>query len=142
MAKKNQNQTVETNASVEDYLAAIPDDARRKDCETIVALMKKATKLKPKMWGPHIIGFGSYHYVYDSGREGDAPLIGFASRAGNIALYVLGEFPKQDELLAKLGKHSRAKVCLYIKRLADVDTKVLEQIMAASFVASKQRHGA
>jgi hypothetical protein len=137
-----ENKTKATTASVEAYIAAIEDESRRKDCEVLAKLMAKATKQKPTMWGPSIVGFGSYHYKYESGREGDSCLTGFASRKGDISVYLMAKFPGHDELLAKLGKHKMAKACLYIRRLGDVDLKVLEQLVAGSVAEVKRRYGA
>ena len=102
--------------------------------------MKRATGAEPKMWGPSIVGFGSYHYVYESGREGDAPIVGFAPRGREMTLYVLADFARRDALLAKLGKHRTGKSCLYIRRLADVDLAVLEKLVAASVADRKKRY--
>ena len=115
MAKANQ--TVETKASVAAYFNTIEDEKRRKDCAALVKIMTDTTGLPAKMWGPAIIGFGSYHYVYESGREGDAPLAAFSSRANAIALYFSTSFEKKDELLAKFGKYKAAKACIYIQKL-------------------------
>jgi hypothetical protein len=135
----SENKTKPTNASVESYLATIEDEARRKDCEALVKLMTKATKQPPKMWGASIVGFGSYHYKYESGREGDSCLAGFSSRKSDISVYLVADFPGREELLAKLGKHKLGKGCLYIRRLSDVDPKVLEQLVIDS-VAERKRH--
>ncbi|MET3136735.1 hypothetical protein AAKU61_001085 [Undibacterium sp. GrIS 1.2] len=135
-----ENKTQATEASVEDYLAAIEDGCRRKDCEDLSKLMAKATKHKPQMWGASIVGFGSYHYKYESGREGDSCLTGFSSRKGDISIYILASFPDHDELLAKLGKHKTAKACLYIRKLSDVDLKVLEQLIIGSVAERKRRY--
>ena len=134
-----ENKTKATNASVEGYLSAIEDEGRRKDCEALAKLMTKALKEKPKMWGTSIVGFGSYHYKYDSGREGDSCLTGFSSRKGDISVYLTADFPKREQLLAKLGKHKVGGGCLYIRKLGDVDLKVLEQMVVAS-VAERKRH--
>jgi hypothetical protein len=134
-----ENKTKVTDASVESYLAAIADESRRKDCEALTKLMTKATKQPPKMWGSSIVGFGSYHYKYASGHEGDSCLTGFASRKTDITLYLVADFPGHEELLAKLGKHKRGKSCLYIRHLSDVDPKVLEQLIVDS-VAERKRH--
>jgi hypothetical protein len=125
--------TVQTEASVEDFLNLIENDQKREDCFEIVKMMKQVTKKEPKMWGPSIIGFGSYHYKYESGREGDSPQIGFSPRKQNITLYILSGADHENPLLQKLGKHSTSKVCLYIKRLADVDKKVLLELIKESF---------
>jgi Domain of unknown function (DU1801) len=136
-----ENKTKATEASVDDYFAAIDDEARRKDCQALAKLMTKATKQKPKMWGTSIVGFGSYHYKYESGREGDSCLTGFSSRKGDISIYLTASFPKHDELLAKLGKHKMAKACLYVRKLSDVDLKVLEQLIVGSYAERKLRYG-
>lgn len=134
------NKTKATEESVEDYFSAIEDDARREDCVALAKLMTNATKHQPKMWGAGIVGFGSYHYKYESGREGDSCLVGFSSRKSDIAIYLVGDFPGRDELLAKLGKHKTAKACLYVRKLSDVDPKVLEQLVVASVKQRKLNH--
>jgi hypothetical protein len=126
-----ENKTKTTDASVEEYLAAIDDEARRKDCEALADLMAKATKQPPRMWGASIVGFGSYHYRYASGREGDTCVVGFSSRKGDISVYGLNA-AGAAELLPKLGKHKAGKGCVYIKRLSDVDLKVLEKLVAGA----------
>ena len=136
----SKNKTVATKASVAGYIAAIKDEQRRKDCKALVTLITKATGLKPKMWGSSIVGFGSYHYKYDSGHEGDSCVVGISSRAGAISLYAMN-FGGRDALLAKLGKHKAAKGCLYIKTLADVDAKVLGQIFKKAAADIKTRYG-
>jgi Domain of unknown function (DU1801) len=135
-----ENKTKPTDASVESYIAAIDDESRRTDCETLVKLMAKATKQKAKMWGSSIIGFGSYHYKYDSGREGDSCLTGFSPRKGDISVYLVANFSGQEELLSKLGKHKMGKACLYVKKLSDVDLKVLEQLVVGSVAEVRRRH--
>ena len=120
------------DASVEDFLNNVENEQKRKDSFEIIKMMQQATKEEPKMWGPAIIGFGSYHYKYESGREGDMPIIGFSPRKQNLTLYVgLGE-DSQNPLLKKLGKHTTGKVCLYIKKLADVDRTVLQKLINES----------
>ena len=136
-----ENKTQATEASVDAHLAAIDDEGRRNDCAALVKLMSKVTRAQPKMWGPSIVGFGSYHYRYDSGREGDSCATGFASRKGDISIYLVAEFPGQDELLAQLGRHKMGKDCLYVRRLADVDMKVLEKLVAGSVAEVRRRYG-
>ena len=136
-----ENKTKANDANVQDYFAAIPDETRRADCEALARLMSKVTGEKPKMWGTSIVGCGSYHYQYESGREGDSCLVGFSSRKGDISLYLASGYPHQDELLAKLGRHKMGKGCLYIRRLSDVDPKVLEQIVKAAADIRKERNG-
>ncbi len=130
--------TKQTEASVEDFLNLIEDNQKREDCFEIVKMMKQVTKKEPKMWGPSIIGFGSYHYKYESGREGDSLQIGFSPRKQNITLYILLGANHENPLLQKLGKHSTGKGCLYIKRLADVDKKVLQELIKESFAKAHQ----
>src|SRR5580698_5088131 len=120
------NKTKPTNGSVPAFIAALADDTRRADAKALVTLMQKATGLKPKLWGPAIIGFGSYHYTYDSGREGDMPLVCFSPRKAATVLYIMTEFAGAETLLKKLGKHTKSKACLYVKKLTDVDAAVLE----------------
>ena len=136
-----ENKTKPTDASVNDYIAAIDNESRRKDCNALAKLMAKATKQKPKMWGTSIVGFGACHYKYDSGREGDSCITGFSSRKGDISVYLTAGFPGQDELLSKLGKHKMGKVCLYIRKLSDVDGKVLEQLVVGSVAEVRRRYG-
>ena len=117
------------DASVKDFLNSIENEQIRKDCFEISKMMEAVTKAKPKMWGASIVGFGSYHYIGKSGREGDWMLTGFSPRKQNLTLYILSGFEGQKDLLAKLGKHSLGKGCLYLKRLSDIDMKVLEEII-------------
>ena len=120
-------------ASVEEFLSKVEDEQKHKDCVEIVKIMKQVTKEEPKMWGPAIIGFGSYHYKYASGREGDMPQIAFSPRKQNITLYIgLGD-NAENPLLQKLGKYTTGKGCLYIKKLADVDRNVLQELIVDSF---------
>jgi hypothetical protein len=135
-----ENKTKATAASVKSYLSAIKDAARRADCEALAGLMTKATKQPPKMWGTGIVGFGSYHYKYESGREGDSCLTGFSSRAGDIVMYIVAEFPGREGLLAQLGKHKAKGGCLYVKTLGDVDQKVLAKIIVAAVAERKRSH--
>ena len=134
------NKTKATEASVESYLSAIEDEARRKDCEALARLMTRATKEQPTMWGTSIVGFGNYHYKYESGREGDSCLAGFSSRKGDISVYLMGIFPERDELLSRLGKHKTGKACLYIRKLSDVGLTVLEQLVVLSVAEMKRRY--
>lgn len=132
--------TKPTDASVEEYLDTIEDPRRRADCEAIVALMKRVTKCEPRMWGPSIVGFGSYHYRYESGHEGDACLAGFAFRKPEIVVYIADGLESREELLGKIGKHRTGKVCLYIKRLSDIDVGVLEELVRASVAEMRKRY--
>jgi hypothetical protein len=129
---KTENKTTETDSSVSDFIAAVADHSQRSDAESIRAMMERLTGEPAKMWGPSIIGFGSYHYIYDSGREGDMCRIGFSPRKGQTVIYVIDGYDDKDALLARLGKHKTGKACLYIKKLADVDQQVLEEICIRS----------
>jgi hypothetical protein len=124
--------TQKTNANVSAFLKAIADDVRRKDCQTLVRMMKAAVGAAPKMWGPSIVGFGHYHYKYASGRENDWFLAGFSPRKQDLTIYLMSGIDRHDALLTRLGKFKTAKSCLYIKRLADVDMAVLEELIAES----------
>ncbi|MES2473002.1 MAG: DUF1801 domain-containing protein [Pseudomonadota bacterium] len=130
-----ENKTKATRASVSAFIAAISDDTKRADAKTLVKLMQAATGEKPKLWGPSIIGFGMHHYVYESGREGDMPVIGFSPRKPALVLY-LTPFKGSDALLKKLGPHTSGKACLYVKTLADVDAKILKQLIEKSAAAT------
>lgn len=133
-----ENKTIPTRASVAAYLAAIKDETRRKDCQVLAKLMAKATGEKPVMWGPGIVGFGQYHYKYDSGREGESCVTGFSSRKDAITVYMMC-LMEQAELLHKLGKHKTGKGCLYIRKLDDIDVKVLEKLVVKSVADLKRR---
>lgn len=132
--------TKPTGVSVKAYLDAIEDETRRKDCRAIAALMKRVTGCAPKMWGPSIVGFGSYHYEYASGHSGDMCLAGFSSRKPEIVIYLMPDLEGAGKLFAALGKHRRGKACLYIRRLADVELPVLERLVALSFAGVRRRY--
>lgn len=127
-----ENKTKQTNASVEAFLDSIPDEQKRRDSYTILKMMKKISGEKPYMWGTSIVGFGKIHYKYVSGHEGETCLLGFSPRKQNLTLYVLSGYTGPDKLLARLGKHKRSKVCLYINKLSDVDLAVLEELIVRS----------
>ncbi len=129
---KAELKTKRTEASVEDFLSNIEEENRREDCKKVAAMMEEATGAKPKMWGASIVGFGTYNYKYASGREGEWMETGFSPRKQNLTLYIMSGFTKYDELLAKLGKYKTGKSCLYIKSLADIDEKVLRQLIESS----------
>ncbi len=124
--------TKPTNQSVEVFLDSILDEQKRQDCLEILALMKRVTGAEPVMWGESIVGLGLYHYKYASGREGDWPLTGFSPRKQNLTIYITSGFDQFGELLKRLGKHKTSVSCLYIKRLADVDREVLEELVKLS----------
>jgi hypothetical protein len=136
-----ENKTKPTAQTPEAFLNNIEDETLRDDCFAISNMMQQASGLPPVMWGTAIVGFGKYHYKYDSGREGEICLIGFSPRKQNITLYVLCGFPAQEELLSKLGKHKTGGGCLYIKKLKDVDNAVLQNLIRQSFLFRKKEHG-
>ncbi|MBV9964030.1 MAG: DUF1801 domain-containing protein [Parafilimonas sp.] len=125
--------TKQTDKNVVKFLDTISDETKRKDSFEIIELMQEVTGLPPKMWGTSIIGFGSYHYKYESGHEGDMCIIGFSPRKNNIAIYGMGGEERNKDLLAALGKHKTGKGCLYINKLSDVNADVLKNIFKASF---------
>jgi hypothetical protein len=131
--------TKRTEASVDDFIAGIADEQRRKDCTALLAMMKRVTKAPPKMWGASMVGFGSYHYRYASGREGDWFLSGFSPRKQDLTVYVMAGFEDYPELMARLGKYKTGKSCLYLKRLSDIDAAVLEKLIAASVKDMNER---
>ena len=129
----SQNKTRPNTSSVTLFIEAVDDDLKKADCYTLIDLMKDITGKEAVMWGPSIIGFGSYHYKYDSGREGDMMLTGFSPRKQNLTLYIMAGFAKYEKLMRKLGKHKTGKSCLYIKRLSDVNIDVLTELIKASY---------
>ncbi|MCL4841235.1 MAG: DUF1801 domain-containing protein [Bryobacteraceae bacterium] len=132
--------TKQTEASVSAFLDAVENEQRRADCRTVLNLMRAVTGEEPKMWGPSMVGFGSYHYKYASGREGDWFVTGFSPRKQDLTLYIMAGFDRYDELMAKLGKYKTGKSCLYLKRLSDVDLGVLRELVTASVEAMRQGH--
>lgn len=134
-----ENKTKPTQSSVTGFIDGLADDTRRADAKALVKLMQSATSEKPKMWGPSIIGFGSYHYKYDSGRVGDMPLIAFSPRKSATVLYNVCGFDGSEALRAKLGKHTAGKGCLYIKKLAEVDQELLKTMLRKSVDATRSR---
>jgi len=131
------NKTKPTEVSVSEYVEAIGDEVKRGDAKKLIALMRRATGEKPKMWGSSIIGFGSRRYQYESGREGDSPVVAFSPRKAATVIYGATGFEGADAMLAKLGKHTTGKGCLYIQRLAEVDGGVLEQMIAHAVESKK-----
>ncbi len=124
--------TKKSRASVKKFIDGIEDETKRRDCLALLDLMREATGQEPAMWGASIVGFGSYHYKYASGREGDWPLTGFSPRKQNLTLYIMPGFDRYESLMKKLGKHSTGKSCLYIKRLADIDIPTLKELVKRS----------
>lgn len=137
-----ENKTKQTNASVDKFINSVKEEATREDCYKIIKMMKSVTKEEPKMWGPSIIGFGTYHYKYASGREGDMCITGFSPRKQNLTIYLMGGFEKQKTQLEKLGKYKIAKACLYIKSLDDIDETVLKELIAQSVKEVKKLYPA
>jgi len=135
-----ENKTKPTDASVAGFIARAEGEERRADCDALVALMQRVTGAPAVLWGEAIIGFGSYHYRYASGREGDAPLAGFSPRKGDISVYLSCDAAASSVLLAKLGRHRIGKSCLYLRRLADVDMAVLERLVVAAMEDVRQRY--
>jgi hypothetical protein len=133
------NKTKPTDVSVASFVNALAEPAKRSDAKALMILMKRATGESPKMWGASIIGFGTYHYSYESGRQGDTVLVGFSPRKPAMVLYGVTGSKGAEELLAKLGNHTSGKGCLYIKKLADVDQKVLEQLLVAAVAEKRAR---
>jgi hypothetical protein len=134
-----QNKTVPTGQSVEQFLNAIEDERKRKDSFALVALMQEVTGMEPRMWGSSIVGFGSHHYKYDSGREGDTILAGFSPRKAQLTIYNMGSLAARDDLLKQLGKHTISGSCLHIKRLADVDLPTLKILVEESIKNLKHK---
>lgn len=135
-----ESKTKPTTISVAEYIDALPDDSKRADAKALVKIMQSATGEKPKMWGPSIVGFGTHHYKYETGREGDVPIACFSPRKPATVLYGLTSYPHSAALLEKLGKHTTGKGCLYVKKLADVDIKVLETLIVKAVAAKRAGH--
>jgi len=132
------NKTTETDSSVEAFIQAVPNLTKQQDSWQLIKILQNLSGFEPKMWGPSIIGFGSYHYKYDSGHEGDAPLAGFSPRKDAISLYLWPTFDSKDTLLQKFGKFKTGKSCIYIKKLADIDLEILEELVSASIKEVKK----
>ena len=135
-----ENKTQKTGASVDAFIAAVEHPRRREDGRVLLKLMREVTGLEPDMWGPSIIGFGDYHYRYESGREGDFFLVGFSPRKQSLSLYLPAGFPEYGALLAAIGKYRKGASCLYVNKLADVDLEALRRLIAASFEHMRTRN--
>ncbi|MHC2067906.1 DUF1801 domain-containing protein [Bremerella sp. T1] len=135
-----ENKTKPTNVSAAKYIDALEDPQQKKDCKQLAKMMRAATGERAVMWGPSIVGFGSYHYKYASGHEGDIMIVGFAPRKAQISLYLSCDIQQMADLLSKLGKHKTGKGCLYIKRLADVDLDILQQMIERGIEEVEQHH--
>ena len=137
---KSPNKTTETNNSVDNFLNSVTDETKRNDSFELVKLMEQHSGFEAKLWGSAIVGFGSYHYTYASGREGDAPLVGFSPRAKEISLYFSPEFTEKEKLLQHFGKHRTGVGCVYIKKLQDINIEVLGKLITASVKYLQQKH--
>lgn len=141
---KYEAKTKATEVAVEDFIAAVPDQRRREEAEIIDKLHRRVTGLDPKMWGPSMIGYGSYHYRYESGHEGDSLRGGFSPRKSAMTIYLMGNYcdrqPEADALFARLGKHKTGKSCLYINKLSDVDLDALEGLVKLSWDVMNERY--
>jgi hypothetical protein len=135
-----QVQTKATELSVEDYLASIEPPTRQAEARDVAARMARLSGEPPRMWGASMVGFGRYRYRYDSGREGEMFRLGFAARKNALVLYVMDGFPRHADLLARLGRHTTGKSCLYLKKLSDVDAGVLEELIAASLIHMREKY--
>jgi len=136
-----ENKTKPTSASVEDYIASRANAQQSTDCRDLMAMLRKVTRHSPKMWGPSIVGYGSYRYTYETGRTGEAPLTGFAIRGRDLVVYLMAEEEEQRSLLSRLGKHKMGKSCLYFRQLADLDKSTLEKLVAGSIADLRRRYG-
>jgi hypothetical protein len=134
------NKTIPTSASVTDFLNAVPDETMRKDSFALVQVMSEVSDEKAVMWGENIVGFGTYHYTYESGREGDFFRLGFAPRKGGLALYLSSGHGELSDVLARMGKHKVSGHCIHLKRLSDVDENVLRELFQSSWEMMKTRY--
>ncbi len=141
---KYELKTKQTEVGVDDFLDAVPDEGRREDAKKVRAMMERISGYPARMWGPSIVGFGTYRYTYDSGHSGEMARIGFSPRAREIVFYVLDDFPRHQALMDRLGKYKTGKCCLYVKRLSDVDETVLEELIreGVACMAEKYPEGA
>jgi hypothetical protein len=135
-----ENKTKPTKGSVEEFLNKVPHDQKRADGFIMLQMMEEVTGEQPRMWGPSIVGFGTYHYKYESGREGDSLMVGFSPRKASLTIYIMPGFEKYDRLMEKLGKYKTGKCCLYINKLADVDTMVLKELVKGSYDYMQQKY--
>ena len=136
-----ENKTKPTDASVDDYIASRANAQQQADIRELMALFKKITRQTPRMWGPSMVGYGSFHYTYESGRTGEIPLAAFAIRGRDLVVYLMGEGETQTALLSRLGKHKMGKSCLYFRQLADLDKSVLEKLIVNAMAEVKRRYG-
>ncbi len=142
MAQKVELKTKVTDQSVDDFLASLENEDRREDCYRVLELLRDVTGVGPKMWGESIVGFGSYEYKYASGREGEWMVTGFSPRKSNLTIYILpGLLDEQEDILERLGKHTHSKSCLYLKKLDDVDSEVLRELVEDGIERLRQTEG-
>jgi len=132
------NKTTETNSSVTEFVNKVENEVKRNDSFKLIEIFRSITGFEPKMWGPTIIGFGNYHYKYESGHEGDAPLAAFSPRKDSLVLYFAAEYENREVLLSQLGKHRSSKVCVYVKKLSDIDLKILQVMIVNSMTYAKK----
>jgi len=132
------NKTTETNSSVTEFVSKVENEVKRNDSFKLIEIFRSITGFEPKMWGPTIIGFGNYHYKYESGHEGDAPLAAFSPRKDSLVLYFAAEYENREVLLSQLGKHKSSKVCVYVKKLSDIDIKILQIMIVNSMTYAKK----
>ena len=137
----SENKTVESSADVDTFLRETVTDQRLADANTLVEMMQATTGCQAKMWGKTMVGFDSYHYKYESGREGDAMITGFSPRKREFAIYIMCGFDQYQHLLAKLGKHRHGKSCLYVRQLADIDLEILNELITASVSYMRNKYG-
>lgn len=135
------NKTTENEGSVADFLNSIADETKKADCLKVKAIMEEVSGESAKMWGKSIVGFGNYHYTYESGREGDFMKVGFSPQAQNVTLYIIAGFERYEDLMSKLGKHKIDKSCLYVKKLADIDEEVLKELITESYAYMTNQYG-
>ena len=137
---KYELKTKQTEVGVDEFLDAVPDEGRREDAKKVRAMMERISGYPARMWGPTIVGFGRYSYTYDSGHSGEMARIGFSPRARELVLYLIGGFPRHQALMDRLGKHKTGKSCLYVKRLADLDQDVLEELIAEALAYMREKY--
>lgn len=138
---KAKNKTVENEDSVDEFLNSVKDETKKADCLRIKSIMEEISGEPAKMWGTSIVGFGNYHYKYESGREGDFMKVGFSPRAQNVTLYIMPGFERYEDLMSRLGKHKIGKSCLYVKKLADVDEDILKELITESYSYMTNKYG-
>ena len=138
---RNQNKTLENDSNVNDFLEGVQDAQKKADSYTILQMMEDITGFKPKMWGASLVGFDSYHYKYETGREGDMLKVGFSPRKTAMTVYIMPGFERYDDLMSKLGKYKTGKSCLYIKKLSDVDMAVLKELITESYQYMTKKYG-